>query len=166
MGARGTGIMLQSRWSLVEPHARDVAASGQVLARASRRRPPTASCAARIRGGGAPSSAPARPHSRARLDQTNERADDTIEVSREIGRERLEPAERFGGFETSQRFARGRRRGLIASLPILAATVRPFRDVERDADQRPLELIAERLLRARSTGKSGPSRRTSRRTTG
>jgi hypothetical protein len=47
-------------------------------------------------------------------------------------------------FEARERFARRRSGGLKARLPILAAAVSAFGDVQRDADESALHLVSER----------------------
>ena len=67
-----------------------------------------------------------------------------MEQSAELRLQRLHPAERLRCLEACQCLARGSRSGLIAHLPIFAATVGAFGNIQRDADECPLELIAER----------------------
>src|SRR6185295_19327648 len=88
-------------------------------------------------------SPPSRAGSTPWLDQPNERANDAVKQSAELRRERLHPAERFRRFEARQRLPRRSRSGLIAGLPVLAARVGTLGQIQRDADQRPLELITE-----------------------
>ena len=58
--------------------------------------------------------------------------------------ERRDPPECLGRFEACQRFARRSGRRLVTSLPVLAARIRPLSDVERNRDERALQLVTQR----------------------
>ena len=88
------------------------------------------------------------------LDQPHERADHTVEQSAKLGFEWSDPAERFRRFETSQSLARRSSSRLIARVTVLASTVSAFCEIERNADESPLQLIAKRRA-ARAQSKIG-----------
>src|SRR5689334_7528375 len=79
-----------------------------------------------------------------RLDEPNERPDDAVKQSGKLLRKRLHPAKRFRCFEASKRLASGSGRRLISRLPIPPARIRALGNVERNRNERALELVAKR----------------------
>jgi hypothetical protein len=110
-------------------------------------------------------SAPARIASSPPLDQPHQRTQHLPEQRKHLRIERPHPAERLRRFPARERFTRRRSSPLKAHLAVLAAGVCAFGDVQRNADERPLEWSPSDGLRALSTDKRGERRRTSSRTT-